>query len=168
MNAARSHHPQRRSTQQGFTLLEMLIVIGLMLVLVGSAVLSFASLEETNELKGPIEKLRNMAKYANRAAVVQGSPVVIAFNKDGFGVMGGDAGDLGNCSLPKDMKLNFTRWNGGRRFMSTVDLNWVFFPTGICEPYTFQFVTPDGTTELDFNPLTGSVRREESFTGRRR
>lgn len=161
---ARSRRPLSAG---GFTLLEMIIVIGLMVVLMGLAALSFASLEDNDPLTGPSDKLIRMAKQANRAAIVQGRPIVIAFDKGQFGFVGESAGEDGSCPIPKEMKVNYQRWNGGRKFISATGVNWVFFPTGICDALRFQFVTTEGTVEVGFNPLTGSVTEQVSYTKRR-
>jgi type II secretory pathway pseudopilin PulG len=151
----------------GFTILELIIVIGLMIVLIGLAALSFASLENTDELTGSSDKLIRMAKMANRAAIVQGRPIVIVFDKEQFGFADGEGGDLGTCTLPEGMKVNFQRWNGGRKFLSANGLVWKFFPTGLCDALRFQFISPKGTVELGFNPLTGSVTDQVSYESKR-
>jgi type II secretion system protein H len=158
----------RCRTPHGFTLLEMIIVIGLMAVLMGLAALSFASIENTDELTGPSDKLIRMAKQANRAAVVQGRPIVIGFDKTQFGFAGGEGGADGICQISKDMKVNWQRWNGGRKFSNATGLNWIFYPTGICDALRFQFVSSEGTVEVGFNPLTGSVTEQITYLNKKR
>jgi type II secretion system protein H len=153
--------------QQGFTILELIIVIALMIVLIGLAALSFASLENDDELTGPSDKLIRMAKIANRAAIVQGRPIIIAFDKEQFGFADGEGGEQGHCTLPEGMKVKYQRWNGGRNYLSADGLVWKFFPTGLCDALRFQFTGPQGIVELGFNPLTGSVTDQVSYVGKR-
>ena len=72
---------QRRRDDGGFTLLEMIIVLALMIVLAGMAALSFTSLEEGSGVEVYGNRLARMAKRASRDAVVQGRPIVIAFDQ---------------------------------------------------------------------------------------
>jgi hypothetical protein len=97
------------------------------------------------------------------AAVVQGRPFVIAFEKDGFGCLDGGGGADGHVTTPKGMKVSFQRWNGGKKWNSAEGLNWTFYPSGICDALRFKFEHPDGMVEMAFNPLTGSVSEEAAY-----
>ncbi len=142
----------------GFTLLEMIIVLSLMIVLAGMAALSFSNMEEASGVEMYGNRLARMAKRASRDAVVQGRPITIAFSKEGFGFVGEIApGKDSYCALPKDVKVGVQRWNGGKKYLVAAGTNWEFFPTGICDPLHFRFEAPDGAMEMGFNPLTGSV-----------
>lgn len=98
-----------------------------------------------------------MTKQASRSAVVLGRPVVIAFGKEGFTLIGGD----GDASvLPEGMKVKYQRWNSGRRWYDTDNLNWTFFPSGICDALRFRFEGTKEVTEIAFHPLTGSITEQ--------
>ena len=149
------------SFRQGFTLLEMIVVIALMVIIAGMAAVSFASLEGESPVEEPANHLARMVRQASRAAVVQGRPIVIAFDKKGFGFVNESAaGSQGRYSIPKGMKVSYQRWNGGRSWIPAEEFNWVFFPTGIADALRFRFDMPEGQAELAFNPLTGSVTDE--------
>ena len=154
-------HKLRRSA--GFTLLEMIVVIALMVIIAAMATLSFVGLEGESEVERPGNELARMVKQANRAAVVQGRPFVIAFEKDGFGFLDGGGGADGHVTTPKGMKVSFQRWNGGKKWNSAEGLNWTFYPSGICDALRFKFEHPDGMVEMAFNPLTGSVSEEAAY-----
>ncbi|MDB6139615.1 MAG: Prepilin-type N-terminal cleavage/methylation protein [Verrucomicrobiaceae bacterium] len=142
----------------GFTLLEMIIVLALMIILAGMAALSFTSLEEGKGVEVYGNKLARMAKRASRDAVIQGRPIVIGFEKKGFGFVNETApGNDGYCSLPKDVKTGYQRWNGGKKWTTADGVVWTFFPSGICDALRFRFQASDGAMEMGFNPLTGSV-----------
>lgn len=146
------------SFSPGFTLLEMIAVIALMVIIAGMAALSFDSLEAESPVEKPVNHLARMVRQASRAAVVQGRPIVIAFDKQGFGFAGeSSAGAEGHYAIPKGSKVSFQRWNGGRNWMPAETLNWVFYPTGIADALRFRFDMPEGQAEVAFNPLTGSV-----------
>ena len=148
----------------GFTLLEMIIVLALMIILAGMAALSFTSLEEGKGVEMYGNKLARMAKRASRDAVIQGRPIVIGFEKKGFGFVNETApGSEGYCSLPKDAKVGVQRWNGGRKWAEADGTTWTFFPSGICDAKRFRFEASDGAMEMGFNPLTGSVVDQAVF-----
>ena len=148
----------RRLSRAGFTLLEMIIVLSLMIILAGMAALSFTSLEEGTGVEQYGNKLARMAKRASRDAVIQGRPIVIGFEKKGFGFVNETApGKEGYCALPKGAKIGSQRWNGGKKFVEADGSSWVFYPSGICDALRFRIEAADGAMEMGFNPLTGSV-----------
>lgn len=161
--AARESLASRQRQHAGFTLLEMIVVIALMVIIAAMATLSFIGLEGESEVEKPGNELARMVKQANRAAVVQGRPFVIAFGNTEFGFLDGAGGADGHVTLPKGMKVSVQRWNGGKRWNSAEGLNWTFYPSGICDALRFKFEHPDGMVEMAFNPLTGSVSEEAAY-----
>jgi type II secretion system protein H len=147
-----------RYSGAGFTLIEMIIVLALIALIAAIGVTAFASLDSDSTVTKPSDALSVMVKQANRDAVNLGQPVVIAFRKEGFGFIAGGSGDAeGQFSLGKDTKIDFQRWNGGRKWNSAEGLNWTFYPTGICDALRFRFMSDLGTVEIAYNPLTGSI-----------
>src|SRR3569623_2771491 len=99
-----------------------------------------------------------MAKRGSRDAVIQGRPIVIGFEKGGFGFVNEQApGHEGYCSLPKGAKVGVQRWNGGKKFVEADGTTWTFFPSGICDALRFRFESEEGSMEMGFYPLTGSL-----------
>ncbi len=144
-------------SRRGFSLMEVIMVLAVIAMVVGLAIAMFVMADEDNGLKGPPEDLARMTKQASRSAVVLGRPVVIAFGKEGFTLIGGD----GDASvLPEGMKVKYQRWNSGRRWYDTDNLNWTFFPSGICDALRFRFEGTKEVTEIAFHPLTGSITEQ--------
>ena len=100
-----------------------------------------------------------MTKAASRGAVKAGHPVTIAFDEKGFGLTTGDTA-AGHCSIPKGMKVKYQRWNGGRKWLDTKGLNWMFFSSGLSDALRFRFEDSDQIVEIAFNPLTGTKTEE--------
>lgn len=155
----------KRGLRAGFTLLELIVVIALIMVIAGIGVMSFDGFGEKKLVQQPADALALMVKQASRASVVQGRPVVIGFDKKGFRfleqVMEGTEGSF---TVPKEMKIFVKRWNGGSRWVEADGLNWTFYATGISEALRFKFEHPEGVAEIAFNPLTGSVTEESIIT----
>ncbi len=147
----------------GFSLLEVIVVIALMIIFLGAVQLSFDAVNDDSPVKRPADKLAVMVKQASRAAVVQGHTVAIGFDKQGFGFLGGVAGSEGHVALPKGMKVSFQPWHGGKKWIPATDLVWRFYSSGIFETLRFRFDHPEGTIEMSFNPLTGSVAEEAAY-----
>lgn len=133
------------------------MVLAVIAMVVGLSITLFVIADEDQGLKGPAEELARMTKQASRGAVVLGRPVVIAFGKDGFSLVGAEGGQ---ASLPEGMKVKYQRWNSGRRWYDTEHLNWTFFPSGICDALRFRFEGVNEVTEIAFHPLTGSITEQ--------
>ena len=154
---------QRVRRNAAFTLLEIVVVIAVIAVLAGMAVMSFTMFDDKAAFEKPANELAAMVKQASRASVVLGRPVVIAFDKKGFGFA--DAGARGaesRCELPKSVKVSVQRWNA-KNWTPAVDFIWTFYPSGISDALRFKFQSDEGVQEMAFNPLTGSVTSEEKF-----
>jgi hypothetical protein len=111
--------------------------------------------------KGPPGDLAGMTKKASREAVVLGHPVSIAFTEKGFGMIGGSGASSG---LPEGMVVKYQRWNSGRRWFPTKNLNWRFYPSGISDALRFRFESSDRVVEMAFHPLTGSTTEVNVLT----
>ena len=61
------------------------------------------------------------------------------------------------------MKVTFQPWHGGKKWLPADDLVWRFYSSGIFETLRFRFVHPEGSVEIAFNPLTGSVTEEATY-----
>lgn len=61
--------------------------------------------------------------------------------------------------LTEGMTIQMRRWIDSE-FSEPKGLEWVFSPSGICEPVTIRFSNEKGYIEMDFNPLTAKVQDE--------
>ncbi len=140
-----------------FTLLEVIMVLAVIAMVVALSAAMFVASEHEDPLKGPPEDLRDMTKQASRSAVISGHSVVIAFSEKSINLTGG-SGD--STSIPEGMKVKYQRWNGGRKWNDAKGLNWMFFPSGICDALRFRFEDDKQIVELAFHPLTGSITEQ--------
>lgn len=144
----------RRAGPRGFTLLEMLIVISLMVVMAGVGAWSFAGFDEEKSVRQPGDELIRMAKQAVRAAAVESRPFSIQFSETGFAVAGfQDKG--GSHTLGEGSVISILRW-GEKDWAPAAGQTWMFGANGLCDPIRVRIESPAARLEMTFNALTGS------------
>ena len=145
---------RERARRQGFTLLELVVVMSIMILLIGVGVLSFDALDPT-PLEKPVTRLTQMSKLAHQAAVVRGQGMVIALDPKGFGLVG-DSSELGGYyALPEGVNMQVMPW-GAKKWQEPEAVLWRFGPQGVSEPMRIRFEAEGGMRELTFHPLTGT------------
>ncbi|HIF9094939.1 TPA: GspH/FimT family pseudopilin [Photobacterium damselae] len=78
------HHLQQNSLKcRGFTLLELIIAMSVMVVLLGTAVPSFSDLIERNKIKRLATEIEWLLVHAKSEAVMRGDNVQVAINDAG-------------------------------------------------------------------------------------
>lgn len=93
-----------RLPASGFTLLEVIVVMTIMILIIGIGYASFSFLEDDDPLEKPIQQLTQMSKHALNTAVLNHRGMIIGFNKDSFGIIGSDAEGMGSFSCLKTSK----------------------------------------------------------------
>ncbi len=66
---------------------------------------------------------------------------------------------IARYELPEGMTIQWKRWID-KDLSVPKSVEWVFDPSGICEPVTIAFSNDRGFIEMDFNPLTAKVQDE--------
>ena len=165
----RNHQPrQHRFFSDGFTLLELMIVLVIMAIFLSVAALSFQGLSEEEILTRPADELQRVAREAVRRASIFEQPEVIVFDKRGFGIQyRGEADAAGqgggnwvrHTELPNDMKMFLKHW-GQTEWQPAAGQLWMVQPSGLCEPITVRIDRGQSFVEMQFNPLTGGVAQK--------
>ncbi|MCA1962368.1 MAG: hypothetical protein LDL31_00310 [Prosthecobacter sp.] len=148
----------QRSTRAAFTLLEVILVMGVMMLVIGVGAGSFAYFEMEDPLEAPAQKLGQMSKFALNTAVLQHRSMMIGFDKTGFGILGQASGAIPRFTHGKEMRILIHRW-GGRGWEPAEGQIWHFGEQGICEPLMVRFETAEGSREVKFQALTGAIVR---------
>ena len=152
---------------RGFTLLEMVLVLFILLVVAGIALPATAGLAAQERLKSQAKTLQDYAATARRLAVTEGRPYEIVLKEGSVLLESVPAGGAGKGTVVDSMKLpagvRYTVRHWGRdRFSAPEGESWVFRPDGICEPLRIHFQNGDGWIEYSINPLTAAPRDDES------
>lgn len=188
MNTISTSHRKSHRIGRGFTLLEMVIVLALIGLAIGGAITMFVVTSSERELKTAAGQMEMMAKKARMIAMVQQTPYAITFTETGFRLgplaesgytdeelqermdFEKEASENGVPS-PKftpvresqsygDYTVSVRRWGA----VNWVEMRrnevqvWRFDPNGICEPVGVHLEYEKGWIELEFHPLSASVR----------
>lgn len=146
---------QRRSS--GFTMLEIVVVMSIMIVIMGIGFSSFGMFDDEDPFDKTAQKLVQMSRFAHQSAVLQHRRMIIGFDKESFGVLGeGGAGDGARYQVPQNMKVLIQRY-GARRWEKAEGHLWPFGEQGICEPLKIRLESGEGYREMAFHPLTGAL-----------
>lgn len=150
--------PITSKARAAFTLLEVILVMSVMMLVIGVGVGSFAYFDQEDPLEKPAQTLGQMSKQAMNTAVIQHRGMMIAFEKESFGVIGSGADTLGNYNHGKQIKIFLKRW-GSKGWEKAEGQIWHFGEQGICEPLMVRFENADGFKEVKFHALTGGITR---------
>ena len=142
---------------RGFTLIEMALAIFILLLLLVLAVPSFSGVIANRRLKQSLDGFNNLVRQAQERSVTERRPYLIvwgkknvvirpeAFAKDEAAKVTTefhlDRGDALNLSLPAALTKKHPA-------------EWIFWPSGTCEPATVEFKGSAGSWTASYSPLT--------------
>ncbi len=178
--------PLRRPAQ-GFTLMEIVVVLAIAAVLAGGSIAVMVYSSAERQLRRAGVEVEIMAKRARTTAMVRQTPYALVFMPGEVRLMplaetgvtvappppadadieGGDALAAGQVRpvhasylLDGNMALFLRRW--GASDMLPVSTRsgqiWRFDPNGLCEPVTVRLQLGNNWLEESFHPLTAGVR----------
>ncbi len=147
-------------TFRAFTLIEIVIAIFILMLILLLAVPSFTGVLADRRLKRSLDSFNNLVHEAQQRSLAQHRPYLL--------VMGTKSIELHPEALIKgDNPDPVAEFRIGRT--ETVKLvlpaaltknppaEWIFWPTGTCEPAEVQFTGRDGTWTARYSPLTAGA-----------
>jgi prepilin-type N-terminal cleavage/methylation domain-containing protein len=185
ISAAKTSDPQR-----GFTLIEIVIVLALAAVLMGSAIGIMAYSSNGNTLRKMSGSIELMAKQARTIAILHQTPYALEFSDVGVRIMpfaevgmdtkksspvhrdesdpaasdASDASEITPLEVEDGMELSIRRWNSD--VLLTINKKagfvWRFDPDGLCEPISIRLALKDSWLEDTYHPLTAAIRDSQS------
>jgi prepilin-type N-terminal cleavage/methylation domain-containing protein len=167
----------------GFTLLEVIVVLVLIAVLAGGAITVMISSSDERALKNSSGEIESLAKRARTVAALQQRPYALEFFENRVSLMplaeaviepaerekaaafleaaGGDNGTIhASWAADGEMRMLGRRWASDTWFPidSKSRQVWRFDPEGFCEPVGVRLETGKSWMEVEFHPLTASIR----------
>ncbi len=168
----------------GFTLIEVILVLAISAMVVAGAVGVMVYSSDERALRSATSGIEVMAKRARTVAMLQQTPYALEFSGEGVRMM-----PLAEALMPPERRGEYEGLGEGSRFSPVYDewipdddqalsikrwasVNWLpvtdrmthvwrFDPDGICEPVAVRVQMEKSWMEVDFHPLTGTIR--ESF-----
>ena len=164
----------------GFTLIELMVGLGIVLLLLGIGMYAGKFWAEEQALHKPMDQMKMLAKMAQHRAIAEQRDWEILIRPGSFELRPKqaaseadqqflDAGDkakgrssgVESYTCPEEIRLAIRRF-GEEKWQVPRPDHWVFQHTGICEPINFRVERGERFVEATFDPLTAGVQSEES------
>lgn len=143
---------------RGFTLIEIALAIFILLLLLVMAVPSFSGVIANRRLKQSLDEFNNLVYQAQTLSVTERRPYLIVWGKNNVMVR--------PEAFAKDeeakAKAEFRLSRGSTLKLSLpvalaekYPAEWIFWPSGTCEPAIIRFQGPAGSWTANYSPLSG-------------
>ena len=142
---------------RAFTLIEIALSIFILLLILVMAVPSLSGVIANRRLKQSLDSFNQLVRQAQERSVTERRAYLIVWGKNSVllrpevfaedeeekptGVLRLGKGSWIRISLPAAL-------------LGKPPAEWIFWPSGTCEPATFQFRGPAGAWTADYSPLT--------------
>jgi len=143
---------------RGFTLIEIALSIFILLLLLVLAVPSFSGVIANRRLKESLDEFNNLVYLAQERSVAERRPYLIVWGKNNLVVRPEAFAEDEEANAKAEFRL--TRGSTLRlslpvALMEKYPAEWIFWPSGACEPATVRFQGPAGSWTANYSPLTG-------------
>jgi Tfp pilus assembly protein FimT len=134
---------------EGFTLLEILLAVGIGVIFMGGAVVLLSSTFEDKAIKDTSDLLRDAAREARVQALATGKSqrIVVTISE----INGKPIPEEVELSLSVSARKAWTQYEKGYQ--------WLVTGGGLVEPIRVRLRHGENQDELEFNALTGEARR---------
>lgn len=143
---------------RGFTLIEIALSIFILLLLLMLAVPSFTGVIANRRLKQSLDEFNNLVRQAQERSVAERRPYLIVWGKNKVAVRPEvfAEGEEANAKA----ELHPSRGSTLQLLLPVAlaekyPAEWIFWPSGTCEPATVYFRGPAGSWTANYAPLTG-------------
>jgi type II secretion system protein H len=144
--------------RQGFTLVEIVIVIFILLLILGVAIPSLSGVFADKRLHHSLDRFNELVREAHERALADRRAYLIAWSDHDI--------RLQPATFLKDEPQNPTdtmvigrgdKWHLHLPAALTGQTppEWIFWESGVCEPARVTFSSGDGSWTADYSPLTG-------------
>lgn len=147
----------RRTRRGAFTLLEIMIVLAIGTLVLGGCIPAFLNWSAERKLRSPVTELANFVSRARFDSLSSGNSATVRLTDQGM------AYGKRTFRFDPSVKLR-VRSPQDEDWRVPKEVNFVVFPSGLCEPWLIEFSLADGSYLRNrVDPLTGFLEEEESF-----
>ena len=143
---------------RGFTLIEIALSIFILLLLLMLAVPSFTGVIANRRLKQSLDEFNNLVREAQERSVAERRPYLIVWEKNSVFVRP----EVFAEGEEAKAKAEFRPTRGSTLKLSLpvalaekYPAEWIFWPSGACEPAIVRYQGPAGSWTANYAPLTG-------------
>ncbi len=141
----------------GFTLIEIAISVVILLVILAISIPSVRGVLADRRLRQSLDAMNEMVRQAQQHSVVDRQPYLIIWQKDRI-ILQPESPPKGSDQPPTSMLA----LDKGHAFLlrlpaaldKDIPAQWIFWPSGACEPANVRFKGPEGSLEANYSPLT--------------
>jgi prepilin-type N-terminal cleavage/methylation domain-containing protein len=143
---------------RGFTLIEIALSIFILLLLLMLAVPSFSGVIANRRLKQSLDEFNNLVRQAQTRSVTERRPYLIVWGKNNVVVRPEAFAQDEEAKAKAEFRLNrgsTLRLSLPVALTEKYPAEWIFWPSGACEPAIVRFQGPAGSWTANYSPLTG-------------
>src|SRR5205823_1905972 len=136
----------------------MALAIFILLLLLVLAVPSFSGVIANRRLKQSLDGFNNLVRQAQERSVTERRPYLIVWGKNNVVVRPEAFADNEDAKAKAEFRLSrgsTLRLSLPVALMEKYPAEWIFWPSGTCEPATIRFQGPAGSWAAYYSPLTG-------------
>ena len=142
---------------RGFTLVEIVLAVFILLLLLGLAVPSLTGVLADRQLKRSLDGFNNLVRHAQERSVVERRAYLIVWSKKK--VVARPEVFAENEEVKATAEFALGRGEVLKLSLPTALTNkhpaeWIFWPSGTCEPAIVQFDGRSGSWAANYAPLT--------------
>jgi type II secretory pathway pseudopilin PulG len=142
---------------RAFTLIEIALSIFILLLILVLAVPSLSGVIANRRLKQSLDSFNHLVQQAQERSVTERRAYLIAWGKNSV-VLRPEVFAVGEEEKPTAVlglsKGSWIRVSLPAALTDKPPPEWIFWPSGTCEPATVQFRGPAGTWTATYSPLT--------------
>jgi type II secretory pathway pseudopilin PulG len=149
---------------RGFTLVEIVLAVVIFMLVLGLAIPSLTGVLANRQLKGSLDGFNNLVRLAQEHSVSERRPYLIVWNKKNVVARPEAFAETEEVKATAEFPL-------GRGEVLKLSLpvaltkkhpaEWIFWPSGTCEPAIVQFTGRSGSWTANYAPLTARLQVTE-------
>ena len=142
---------------RGFTLIEIAICCFILMIIMLIALPSVEGVLKNRRLQRSLDQMNSMVRQAQQRSVQERQPYLIVWQKDSI-ILRPESLAQGENAAPDDTIALDKYHSFSLRLPAALEKNplpqWIFWPSGTCEPADVSFQGSDGAWEVNYSPLT--------------